>query len=54
MAKKDFIALRTNPEVIKALTEISKKEFRSLSQQVEMIIIKWLEERGYLKNKDKE
>ncbi len=54
MAKKDFIALRTNPGVKKALAEIAKKEFRTLSQQAEMIIIKWLEERGYLENNDKE
>ena len=54
MVKKDFIALRTNPEVKKALAEIAKKEFRTLSQQAEMIIIKWLEERGCLENKDKE
>ena len=54
MVKKEFIALRTKPEVKKALAEIAKKEFRTLSQQAEMIIIKWLEEHGYLKDKVKE
>jgi len=51
MSKEDYIALRTRPEIKKLLTDVAKQEYRSLSQQCEMILIEWLKKHGHLKEK---
>ena len=44
--KKSSITFKTTPELKEALEILAKEGFRSLSAQVEMIIIKYLEEKG--------
>ncbi len=44
--KTATIAFKTSPPVKKALEALAKEGFRSLSQQVEMIVVKHLEEQG--------
>ena len=44
--KKSSITFKTTPELKEALEKQAKEGFRSLSAQVEMIIIKYLEEKG--------
>ena len=50
MATKVNIGIRTSTEVRDILEELAEEGFRSLSQQCEMIIIKWLREHGYLES----
>ena len=49
MAKPVNIGFRTSPEIKELLEQLAKKGYRSLSQQVEMIIREWLKEKGHLK-----
>ena len=51
MGKSEHIGFRTSDEIRDILQNLADEGFRSLSQQCEMIIIKWLEEHGYLKEK---
>ena len=44
--KQSSITFKTTPELKEALEGLAKEGFRSLSSQVEMIIIKYLEEKG--------
>ena len=44
--KQSSITFKTTPELKEALESLAKEGFRSLSAQVEMIIIKYLEEKG--------
>ena len=44
--KQSSITFKTTPELKEALEILAKEGFRSLSAQVEMIIIKYLEEKG--------
>jgi len=44
--KTASIAFKTSPRVKKALETLAEEGFRSLSQQVEMIVVKHLEEQG--------
>ncbi len=44
--KTSSITFKTPPQVKKALEKFAKEGFRSLSSQVEMIVIKYLEEQG--------
>ena len=44
--KQSSITFKTTPELKAALEKLAKEGFRSLSAQVEMIIIKYLEEKG--------
>jgi len=44
--KQSSITFKTTPELKEALEKLAKEGFRSLSAQVEMIIIKYLEEKG--------
>ena len=44
--KPSSITFKTSPQVKKALEKLAKEGFRSLSSQVEMIVIKYLEEKG--------
>ena len=44
--KTSSITFKTSPRVKEALEVLAKEGFRSLSQQVEMIIVKHLEEQG--------
>jgi hypothetical protein len=52
--KQSSITFKTTPAIKKALETLSKQGFRSLSSQVEMIVVKYLEAKGvdYIK-KDK-
>jgi len=45
--KKSSITFKTTPALKEALEKMAKEGFRSLSAQVEMIIIKYLEEKGF-------
>jgi hypothetical protein len=40
------ISFKTTPEIKAILDKLAKEGFRSLSAQIEMIIIKWLEQEG--------
>ena len=44
--KQAAITFKTTPELKETLEKLAKEGFRSLSAQVEMIIIKYLEEKG--------
>jgi transcriptional regulator of NAD metabolism len=44
--KQSSITFKTTPEVKKFLETLAKQGFRSLSSQVEMIVIKYLEEQS--------
>ncbi|MFP3870999.1 MAG: hypothetical protein ACLFVT_09010 [Syntrophobacteria bacterium] len=48
MAKPVNIGFRTTPEIKEILEELSREGYRTLSQQVEMIIREWLKEHGHL------
>jgi hypothetical protein len=54
MAKPVNIGFRTSPEIKELLEQLAKKGYRTLSQQVEMIIREWLEENGHLKRDSSE
>jgi len=44
--KSSSITFKTSPHVKEALEKLAQEGFRSLSSQVEMIVIKYLEEQG--------
>ncbi len=44
--KQSSITFKTTPEIKKALETLSKQGFRSLSAQVEMIVVKYLKAKG--------
>ena len=44
--KEASITFKTKPQVKKALEKLAEEGFRSLSGQVEMIIVKYLEDNG--------
>lgn len=44
--KQSSITFKTTPELKEALEMLAKEGFRSLSSQVEMIIVKYLEVKG--------
>ena len=44
--KQSSITFKTTPEIKKALETLSKQGFRSLSAQVEMIVVKYLKVKG--------
>jgi len=44
--KPSSITFKTSPHIKETLEKLSKEGFRSLSQQVEMIVVKYLEEQG--------
>jgi len=49
MAKPVQIGFRTTPEIKEILEKLAKKGYRTVSQQVEMIVREWLKECGHLK-----
>jgi hypothetical protein len=49
MAKSVNIGVRTTPEIKELLEKLARDGYRTLSQQVEMIIREWLREKGHLK-----
>jgi len=44
--KPASITFKTTPEIKEALEKLAEEGFRSLSQQIEMIVYKYLEEQG--------
>jgi hypothetical protein len=46
--KPASITFKTSPQVKEALEKLAKEGFRSLSQQVEMIIVKYLKEQDVI------
>ena len=44
--KPASITFKTSPRIKEALEKLAKEGFRSLSSQVEMIVIKYLEDQG--------
>jgi len=44
--KPALISFKTTPEIKKILESLAEEGFRSLSVQIEMIVIKYLEEQG--------
>jgi hypothetical protein len=51
--KEASITFKTSPEIKKILERLAEDEFRSLSAQTEMIVVKYLKEQGHLKDKKK-
>jgi hypothetical protein len=47
------LTIKISPEIKEILKEIAWEELRTLSGQVEMILVKWLEAEGHLKKKSK-
>ena len=45
------LTIKTSPAIKEILKEIAWEELRTLSGQVEMILVKWLEDEGHLKKK---
>jgi hypothetical protein len=43
------LTIKTSPEIKEILKEVAWEELRTLSGQVEMILVQWLEGEGYLK-----
>ena len=54
MAKPVNIGFRTTPEIKEILEKLAKEGYRTVSQQVEMIVREWLKEHGHLKKDSKE
>ena len=52
--KESSITFKTTPELKEALEKLAKQGFRSLSAQVEMIVVKYLEDQGINWTKKKE
>jgi hypothetical protein len=42
------LTIKTSPEIREILKEIAWEELRTLSGQVEMILVQWLEAEGHL------
>jgi hypothetical protein len=51
MAKEEYIAFRTSPEIKQALQELAEQGYRTLSQQCEMIITEHLKKEGLVSTK---
>jgi hypothetical protein len=47
------LTIKTSPEIKEILKEIAWQELRTLSGQVEIILVQWLEDAGYLKKERK-
>jgi hypothetical protein len=47
------LTIKTSAEVKEMLEKIAWEELRTLSGQVEMILVQWLEAEGHLKKEDK-
>jgi hypothetical protein len=47
------LTIKTSPEIKEILKEIAWEELRTLSGQVEMILVQWLEAEGHLKKEGK-
>jgi len=47
------LTIKTSTEIKEILEKIAWEEFRTLSGQVEMILVKWLEAEGHLKKEGK-
>lgn len=43
------ITFKTSEEIKDLLEKLAKEQFRSLSQQCEMVIVQWLKSEGHLK-----
>ena len=54
MAKPVNIGFRTTPEIKEILEKLAKEGYRTVSQQVEMIVREWLKEHRHLKAGSKE
>lgn len=52
--KPSSITFKTSVEIKEALEKLAKKGYRSLSAQVEMIVVKYLEEEGIGLNEESE
>ena len=47
------LTIKTSPEIKEILKEIAWEELRTLSGQVELILVQWLEAEGHLKKEGK-
>ncbi len=47
------LTIKTSTEIKEILEKIAWEELRTLSGQVEMILVKWLEAEGHLKKESK-
>ena len=47
------LTIKTSPEIKEILKEIAWQELRTLSGQVEIILVQWLEDAGHLKKERK-
>ena len=47
------LTIKTSPEIKEILEKIAWQELRTLSGQVEMILVQWLEAEGHLKKESK-
>lgn len=53
MAKPVNIVFRTTPEIKEVLEKLAREGYKTVSQQVEMIVREWLKEHGHLKEDSK-
>jgi len=53
LMKPSSITFKTSPEIKKALEKLAEEGFRSLSAQIEMIVVKFLEKQGIAYKKPK-
>lgn len=51
MAKDEYIGFRTTSQIKEILQRMAMQDYRTLSQQCEMIIVEWLKDHGHLKEK---
>jgi hypothetical protein len=51
MTKSESISLRVNPAVKKAVERAARADQRTTAAFVEVVIIEWLREKGYLPKK---
>ncbi len=54
MAKPVQIGFRTTPEIKEILEKLAKEGYRTVSQEVEMIVRECLKKHGHLKKESKE
>ena len=47
------LTLKTSAEIKEILEKVAWEELRTLSGQVEMVLVEWLEAEGHLKNEGK-
>lgn len=49
--KRPILSFRADEEIRQIIEDLAKEEYRSMSRQLEKIVLEWLKEKGMLKKK---